>query len=55
MKRDPIVEEIHQIRRRLLEECGGDLDKFLDRLKAQEHADRDRVVTKIDRGGKPVS
>lgn len=55
MKRDPIVEEIHQIRKKMLEECGGDLDKFFDRLKAQEAGDRDRVVTEIERGQETAS
>ena len=40
MNRDPIVEEIHQTRQKLLEECGGDLDRLLDRLKASEKRDR---------------
>ncbi len=43
MNNDPIVEEIHQIRGRLLAECNGDLDQLLDRYKQSE--DRDRVVT----------
>lgn len=33
MPRDPVVEEIHQIRRRLLEECHGDFDRYCERLK----------------------
>ena len=43
MNNDPIVEEIHQIRGRLLAECNGNLDELLDRYKQSE--DRDRVVT----------
>ena len=46
MNNDPIVEEIHQIRGRLLAECNGDLDRLLDRYKQSE--DRDRVVTLKD-------
>ena len=46
MNHDPIVEEIHQIRGRLLAECNGDLDRLLDRYKQSE--DRDRVVTLKD-------
>ena len=46
MNNDPIVEEIHQIRGRLLDECNGDLDRLLDRYKQSE--DRDRVVTLED-------
>jgi len=44
MKKDPIVEEIHQIRERLLDECGGDIEALMDRLKAREVEDRDRVI-----------
>ena len=50
MKRDPIVEEIHQTRQKLLEECGGDLNQLMDRLKAAEIQDRSRVVS-ILKGG----
>ena len=46
MNDDPIVEEIRQIRARLLAECNGDLDQLLDRYKQSE--DRERVVTLKD-------
>jgi len=46
MNNDSIVEEIHQIRGRLLVECNGDLDRLLDRYKQSE--DRDQVVTLKD-------
>ena len=45
MKHDPIVEEIHQIREKLLDECDGDLEKLMDRFKAAEEQDRDRMVS----------
>lgn len=45
MKRDPIVEEIHQIRQKLLEECNGDLNQLMARYKAAEIQDRSRVVS----------
>ena len=45
MKRDPIVEEIHQTRQKLLEECGGDLNLLMARYKAAEIQDRSRVVS----------
>ena len=47
MKRDPIVEEIHQIRQKLLEECGGDLNQLMARYKAAEIQDSDRLVSTI--------
>jgi hypothetical protein len=45
MNNDPIVEEIHEIRAKLLAECEGDLDKLLDRYRMSEGQDRDRLVT----------
>ena len=45
MKHDPIVEEIHQTRQQMLEECHGDLDQLLDRLKAAETQDYNRLVS----------
>ena len=45
MNRDPVVEEVHQTRQKLLKECGGDLDRLLDRVKASEKDDHSRVVT----------
>lgn len=48
MIRDPIVEEIHQIRQRILGDCDGDLDRLLDRYKCSEDQDRSRVVTLED-------
>lgn len=41
---DPVVEEIHKIREKLWEECGGSLDKLMDRLQAREEGDRSRLV-----------
>ena len=43
MKKDPIVEEIHQIRERLLDECGGDIEALMDRLKAREVKNKNRI------------
>ncbi|MDE2997731.1 MAG: hypothetical protein OXU79_01480 [Gemmatimonadota bacterium] len=46
MNRDPIVEEVHRTRQKLLKECGGDLDRLLDRVKAGEKNHHDLLVTK---------
>lgn len=43
---DPIVEEIHQIRGKILSDCSEDLDKLLDRYKLAEEQDQTRLVTK---------
>lgn len=42
MKNDPILKELHDIRRNLLKENGGTLEKFAAylRLREQDHADR---------------
>ena len=45
---DPIIEEVYQARQKLLEECEGDLEALLERLKAAEAQDRHRVVTRTD-------
>jgi hypothetical protein len=45
---DPIVEEIRRTRERLLAECGGDFQKYMDRIREDEERDRDRLVTKED-------
>lgn len=45
MKHDPIVEEIHRTRQKILEECNGDLDQLLDRLKTAETQDHGRMVS----------
>jgi hypothetical protein len=42
---DPIVNEIHEIRRRIFEECGNDLGRYFERLKAAEELDKERLVT----------
>ena len=57
MVNDPIVDEIHHVREKLLADCQGDLDALLDRYKSSERQDRDRVVTlesvQEKRGGGP--
>ena len=49
MSRDPIVEEIHEIRRKIMEECGNDPRRYFARLKAAEEKDKDRLVAKPPR------
>jgi hypothetical protein len=45
---DPIVEEIHRVRDQMLAECGGDFQKYMDRIREAQAQDRDRLVTKED-------
>ena len=42
---DEIVKEIHEIRRRIFEECGGDIERYIERLKAGNDKHKDRLVT----------
>jgi hypothetical protein len=44
---DPFVDEIHKIREQLLQECGGDLERLMDRLKDREEEDRSRVTSSV--------
>lgn len=46
MNRDPLIEEIHQVRARLLAECHGDLNQLLDRY--HDSHDGERGVTLKD-------
>ena len=41
---DPLVEEIHSIRKRLSKECGYDLNRLLERLRMREERHKDRLV-----------
>jgi hypothetical protein len=43
--KDPIVEEVRDVRRRIFDECGNDLNRLIERLKAAEATDKDRLVT----------
>ncbi|HEY2412703.1 MAG TPA: hypothetical protein VGI40_10695 [Pirellulaceae bacterium] len=43
MAKNPILDELHAVRQRLLEESGGTLDALVDRLQAEEErSDRPR-------------
>jgi hypothetical protein len=43
MNKNPILDELHAVRERLLAEAGGTLDALVDRLQAEEHeSDRPR-------------
>ena len=42
---DPIVAEIHAIRKALLDECGGDMDEYRRRTRARQAASGRRIVT----------
>jgi hypothetical protein len=42
---DPIVEEVYQARQKILDQCDGDLAKWIERLKAAEARHPERLVT----------
>ena len=42
---DPIVEDVYRARQKILDECNGDLAKWMERLKAAEAQHKDRLVT----------
>lgn len=46
MNRDPIVEEVHRVREKMWDECGGDLDRLIEFLRAGEARHRERIISK---------
>jgi hypothetical protein len=55
MTKDPIVEEVHRARARLLASCGGNLDRLMDKLAKQELRHKPRLVTALSLRGKKNS
>jgi len=58
MEQNPILDELRQVRERLLEDAGGTLDALVDRLQAEEEqSNRPRFKTRsasgCDRAAKP--
>jgi len=49
MSRDPIVEEIHRIRKEMWAECGGDYDKLVARWMAAQEKRKGRLKSKSPR------
>ena len=46
MWKDPIVEEVHKAREKLMEECDNDPEKLFEYLCKQQEKHKDRLVTK---------
>lgn len=46
MEKDPIVEEVHRVREKILAECGGNIEKLMDKLKARERNHKSRLISK---------
>lgn len=51
MPNDPVVEEVHEIRRKLLKQYGG-MDGYVEHIKELEAEMKDRIVRKQPR--KPI-
>jgi hypothetical protein len=49
---DPVVAEIQRAREKIWKECGEDIDRFFDWLKAAEEKHRDRLVSRLPRQDK---
>lgn len=48
MTPDPIVAEIHEARRRIMQECGNDIERLIDRMRQSDiKAARTREETRI--------
>ena len=43
--KDHIVKEVHRIREKMLKECGGDIEKLMDRIKAQGAKHPNRIMS----------
>lgn len=42
---DPIVEEVYRARQKIMDECHGDVKKWIARLKAAESSHAGRIIT----------
>jgi hypothetical protein len=47
MSHDPIVDEIHRIRKQIMDECGNDPRQYFARLKAAEAKHENRLVSRL--------
>ena len=46
MKPDPIVEEIHETRQKIWDECDGDMNRLIERLRKSQEKHPERIITK---------
>lgn len=52
MTKNPILDELHAVREKLLNDAGGTLDALVDRLQAEERqSDRPRYTTRRTKDG----
>ena len=48
---DEFVVEIYAIRKQMMEECGGDLDKLLDHIERSQEEDPAGLVSSVPESG----
>ena len=51
---DPVVDEIHQIRQKLLAEVGGDIHAFMAKIRAEQAASGRVVIESTRRPTQPA-
>jgi hypothetical protein len=49
MINDPIVEEVHQVRQEIFEECGNDLGRFFEFIRKSQAQHGDRRITSLEK------
>ncbi len=47
MINDPIVEEVRKVRQELFEQCGCDLERFMDFIRKSQAKHGDRLITSL--------
>jgi len=53
MTNDPIVEEVRMARQELFEQCGSDLEQFMDFIRRSQSKHEERLITSL-KGKKQV-
>lgn len=47
MTSDPIVEEVRKVRQELFEQCGCDLERFMEFIRKSQAKHGDRLITSL--------
>jgi len=47
MVNDPIVEEVRKVRQELFEQCGCDLERFMEFIRQSQTKHGDRLITSL--------
>jgi len=56
MTNDPIVDEVRKVRQELFEQCGCDLERFMEFIRQSQTKHSDRLITSLKqrRASKPA-